>query len=42
VIGDLKGSDRILNDTLFIGTYPGLNEERIDYMINTIRDFCLK
>jgi len=42
VISDLKGSDRILNDTLFIGTYPGLNEERIDYMINTIRDFCLK
>jgi CDP-6-deoxy-D-xylo-4-hexulose-3-dehydrase len=40
VIGDLSGADRILNDTLFIGTYPGLTDEMIDYMIQKITDFC--
>jgi CDP-6-deoxy-D-xylo-4-hexulose-3-dehydrase len=40
VVSDLSGADRILNDTLFIGTYPGLTDEMIDYMIKTIADFC--
>jgi CDP-6-deoxy-D-xylo-4-hexulose-3-dehydrase len=40
VVGDLAGADRIMNDTLFIGTYPGLSQEMIDYTIRTIADFC--
>jgi CDP-6-deoxy-D-xylo-4-hexulose-3-dehydrase len=40
VVGDLAGADRIMNDTLFIGTYPGLSQEMIDYTISTIADFC--
>ena len=40
VVGDLAGADRIMNDTLFIGTYPGLSQEMIDYTIQTIADFC--
>ncbi|GAT31766.1 CDP-6-deoxy-D-xylo-4-hexulose-3-dehydrase [Terrimicrobium sacchariphilum] len=39
VIGDLAGSDRIMNRTLFIGTYPGLSSAQLDYEIKVISDF---
>jgi CDP-6-deoxy-D-xylo-4-hexulose-3-dehydrase len=35
----LPGADRIMERTMFIGTYPGLTTEQIDYMVKTIRDF---
>jgi len=35
----LPGADRIMNRTLFLGTYPGLTPEMIDYMALTIREF---
>lgn len=37
VIGDLSGADRVMNESLFVGTYPGLNQEMIDFMANTVR-----
>jgi len=37
VVGGLKGADRIMNDSLFIGTYPGLDQEKLDFMVKTIR-----
>ncbi|MBW1678839.1 MAG: lipopolysaccharide biosynthesis protein RfbH, partial [Deltaproteobacteria bacterium] len=33
-IGDLKNTDRIMNDTFFLGTYPGIGSEQIDYTMN--------
>jgi CDP-6-deoxy-D-xylo-4-hexulose-3-dehydrase len=39
VVGDLTGADRIMNEAVFIGTYPGLTEAMLDYMIETIRKF---
>ncbi|MBR4314159.1 MAG: lipopolysaccharide biosynthesis protein RfbH, partial [Lachnospiraceae bacterium] len=36
VIGDLKNTDRIMNDTFLVGVYPGLDEDRIKYMAKTI------
>ena len=32
VVGKLKNTDRIVNDTFWIGVYPGLTEEMIAYM----------
>ena len=37
VVGDLAGADRIMNEALFLGTYPGLRPEHLDYMIATVR-----
>ena len=42
VIGDLAGADRIMNEALFIGTYPGLTPAMLDYMAETIRAFVAK
>ena len=40
VIGELSGSDEIMNDALFIGTYPGLTTAMLEMEIGVIRDFC--
>jgi CDP-6-deoxy-D-xylo-4-hexulose-3-dehydrase len=39
VVGDLAGSDRMMNDAFFLGVYPGLTDAHIDYMIETIGRF---
>ena len=39
VTGDLKGTDFILNNTFWIGVYPGMTEEMLQYMISTIKEF---
>lgn len=36
VIGDLAVTDRIMNDTFWVGVYPGMTDEMIDYMAKTI------
>lgn len=36
VVGDLINTDRIMKDTFWVGVYPGMNDEMIDYMANTI------
>lgn len=42
VVGDLKNSDKILFDTFFLGVYPGLVDEAIDYIAETIQNFLNK
>jgi len=39
VVGDLPGADRIMNQSIFIGTYPGLTPPMLDYMVQTITEF---
>ncbi|MBO7449078.1 MAG: lipopolysaccharide biosynthesis protein RfbH [Clostridiales bacterium] len=38
IVGDLTNTDRIMNDTFWIGVYPGMTDEMIDYMAKTIRE----
>lgn len=38
-IGDLPNTDRIMNDTFFLGTFPGLGKEQIDFTMSAIGDF---
>ncbi len=39
VISDLENSNRILNDTFWIGVYPGMTKEKLDYMIKIIKKY---
>lgn len=39
VVGDLSGTDFIMNNTLWIGVYPGMTDEMLRYMADTIREF---
>ncbi|MBO7424207.1 MAG: lipopolysaccharide biosynthesis protein RfbH [Clostridiales bacterium] len=38
VVGGLENTDRIMNDTFWVGVYPGMTDEMIDYMAKTIRE----
>lgn len=39
VIGDLKNTDYIMNNTFFIGVYPGINDVKLDYVLKTFDEF---
>jgi CDP-6-deoxy-D-xylo-4-hexulose-3-dehydrase len=36
IIGDLKNSDRVMNQAFWVGVYPGLSAEQVEYMIQTL------
>ncbi len=38
IIGDLEITDRVMKDTFWVGVYPGLTDEMIDYMAQVIRE----
>jgi len=39
VVGDLLASDRVMNGAFWIGVYPGLTPEMIDYVVETFHLF---
>lgn len=39
VIGDLRNTEKIMNDTFWIGVYPGITQERREYMLDTLDRF---
>ncbi len=38
VVGDLKNTDFIMNNTFWVGVYPGMTDEMIDYMAKVIKE----
>ena len=38
VVGSLENTDRIMNDTFWVGVYPGMSDEKLDYMIKVIKE----
>ena len=40
IAGDLTVTDFIMNNTLWIGVYPGMTKEMLDHMIASIQDFA--
>ena len=39
IIGDLKNTDFIMNNSLWIGVYPGMTQAMLQFMIDTIKEF---
>ena len=39
IAGDLKNTDRIMNDSFWVGVYPGMTETMLEYMIEKIQGF---
>lgn len=42
VVGELTNTERILADTFWIGVYPGMTDEKIDYMAKVIKEGLLQ
>lgn len=40
VSGTLEVTDQIMNDTFWIGVYPGMTDEKLQYMADCIKEFC--
>lgn len=38
VVGSLENTDRIMRDTFWVGVYPGMTDEKIDYMAKVIKE----
>ena len=36
VVGSLENTDRIMRDTFWVGVYPGMTDEMMDYMAEVI------
>ncbi len=39
-VGDLPNSDFVMNHVLWIGVYPGLTDEMLQYVVDTLRACC--
>ena len=39
VIGNLKNTNKIMNNTFFLGVYPGITNMQIDYICDSIKKF---
>jgi NDP-hexose-3,4-dehydratase len=42
VVGDLRNSDIITERTFWVGVFPGITSEMIDYMVETIKEVVAK
>lgn len=38
VVGSLENTNKIMNDTFWIGVYPGMTDEKLDYMVEVIKE----
>ena len=38
IVGDLTNTNRIMRDTFWVGVYPGMTEDMIDYMAEIIHE----
>lgn len=39
IVGDLNNTDYVMNNTLWIGVYPGMTDEMLAHMIQSIKEF---
>jgi CDP-6-deoxy-D-xylo-4-hexulose-3-dehydrase len=39
VSGELKHTDTVMNQTFWLGVYPGLQTEHLDYIVGKLEEF---
>ena len=41
IVGNLKNTDFIMNNTIWVGVYPGMTNEMLDFMIKKIKEYVM-
>jgi hypothetical protein len=41
-VGRLENRDKIMKDSFFIGVYPGIDEEKMNYILDKVGEFMGK
>ena len=41
IIAELKNTDKIMNDSFWVGVYPGMTEEKLQYIVDKIKEFLV-
>jgi CDP-6-deoxy-D-xylo-4-hexulose-3-dehydrase len=41
VVGDLKNADKIMDDSFFLGVYPGVDEEKMNFILEKTEEFLM-
>ena len=39
IFNDLKNADYVMNNTFWIGVYPGINDEMLEYVFSIFEEF---
>jgi CDP-6-deoxy-D-xylo-4-hexulose-3-dehydrase len=39
VVGDLKNTDKVMNELLWVGVHPAITEKELEFMVNKITRF---
>ena len=39
IVGELTNTDIVLNNTFFLGVFPGITKEKMNYMVDCINEF---
>ncbi|MBQ6598951.1 MAG: lipopolysaccharide biosynthesis protein RfbH [Lentisphaeria bacterium] len=42
VAGELRNTDKIMNDSFWIGVFPGMSKAKLDYMMDKIKEYTEK
>jgi CDP-6-deoxy-D-xylo-4-hexulose-3-dehydrase len=42
IVGKLENCDKIMKDSFFIGVYPGIDEEKMTYVVSKVEEFMRK
>jgi CDP-6-deoxy-D-xylo-4-hexulose-3-dehydrase len=42
VVGELTHTDKIMHDAFWVGVWPGIDQQRVDYMLDTLADVAAK
>ena len=40
MVGDLARTEQVMRGTLWVGLYPGLTAEMLDWIIESVQAFC--
>jgi len=39
IVGTLDNSDKVMNDSFWIGVWPGLNKEHLEFIFLKVKEF---